>query len=443
MSLRTKAMWTAGLLTVLLQTGTAVAQTTPPAQLFKDGKGLFNRRIGLFVHWGIYAVDGYHEQQRWRQRMSRADYAKRVAGFTAEKFDADALVRAAESAGAEYIVFTTKHHDGFCMWDTRMTDFKVTKSPCGRDLLKELAEACRRRGMKLGLYYSNPDWNHPNGYIEALKDDHQIPPEPGDEPDLEKYVAYVKAQIRELMTNYGDICCLFWDIPPHVERPDMNALARELQPGILIDDRGWGGTGDYTTPERDYRADTQAAFAGRVEACNSVGSQSWGYRIDEDYHTGGDLTRSIDRYLSRGGNFLLNVGPKADGTLTPQATRLLAEVGRWYAKVKESYRDVETVTKAVRDPSCIVTRRGETTYFHFCKGLDATGVDLKPLREDPASVVLLNTGKPLPHRVETLPRNWQSGPSLHVWDIPADELANESVVIAAQKSRHVPLSVPR
>ena len=102
-----------------------------------------------------------------------------------------------------------------------------------------------------------------------------------------------------------------------------------------------------------------------------------------------------------------------------------------------------TVAKAVQDPSCIVTRRGETTYFHFCKGLDATGVDLKPLREDPASVILLNTGKPLPHRVETLPRNWQSGPSLHVWDIPADELANESVVIAAQKSRHVPLSVQR
>ena len=407
----------------------ASAEPTSAAQLFKDGKGLFNRRLGMFVHWGIYSVDGYHEQQRWRQRIGRAEYAKRVAGFTAEKFSAHELVRAAESAGAEYIVFTTKHHDGFCMWDTQATDFKVTKSPCGRDLLKELSEACRRRGMKLGLYYSNPDWNHPNAYNPLCKS-HQVLPEQGDVPDMEKYIAFVKAQIRELMTGYGVICCLFWDIPTNICRPEMNALVRQLQPGILIDNRGWGEGGDYTTPERDYKADTQAAFSGRVEACNSVGKQSWGFRFDEDYHTVGYLTRSIDRYLSRGGNFLLNVGPKADGTLSPQAMRLLAEVGRWYAKVKDSYRDVETVAKAVQDPSCIVTRRGDTTYFHFCKEpLDATGVDLKPLADDPATVVLLNTGKQLPHRIETLPRNWQSGPSLHIWDIPADELSNESIVI--------------
>ena len=388
---------------------------------------MFDRRLGMFVHWGVYSVDGYHEQQRWRQRLSRADYATRVKGFTAAKFRADELVDAAESAGAEYIVITTKHHDGFCLWDTKATDFNVMKSPCGRDLIGELAAACRRRGMHLGFYYSNPDWNHPNAYNP--KSSHQTPPEPGDRPDMDAYVAFVKTQITELMSNYGEICCLFWDIPTKIERPELNALVRQLQPNILIDNRGWGEGGDYSTPEREAGKDADAAFEGRVEACDSVGAQSWGYRVNEDYHTVGYLTRAIDRYLSRGGNFLLNVGPKADGTLTEDAKRLLAEVGRWYRAVKDSYRDVTTVPKAVADARCVVTRRGETSYFHFCGGLDASGVDLMPIKEMPCSVRVLNTGAPLKFAVETLPRNWQKGPSLHVWDIPVDALANECVIL--------------
>ena len=388
---------------------------------------MFDRRLGMFVHWGVYSVDGYHEQQRMRQRLSRADYATRVEGFTAAKFRADELVDAAESAGAEYIVITTKHHDGFCLWDTKATDFNVMKSPCGRDLVRELAAACRRRGMHLGFYYSNPDWNHPNAYNP--KSSHQTPPEPGDRPDMDAYVAFVKTQITELMSNYGEICCLFWDIPTKIERPELNALVRRLQPNILIDNRGWGEGGDYSTPEREAGKDADAAFEGRVEACDSVGAQSWGYRVNEDYHTVGYLTRAIDRYLSRGGNFLLNVGPKADGTLTADAKRLLAEVGRWYRAVKDSYRGVTTVPKAVADARCVVTRRGETSYFHFCGGLDASGVDLMPIKEMPRSVRVLNTGAPLKFAVETLPRNWQKGPSLHVWDIPTDALANECVIL--------------
>ena len=168
---------------------------------------MFDRRIGMFVHWGVHSVAGRHCQILWRDRMTRAEYEKLAERFTAEKFDADKFVDVAESAGADYIVFTAKHHDGFCMWDTATTDYKVTNTPVQRDVLAELAAACRRRGMKLGLYYSNPDWHHPNAHNPQST--HQIPLQPGDRPDMEKYAAYVKAQVTELLSNYGEIACFF------------------------------------------------------------------------------------------------------------------------------------------------------------------------------------------------------------------------------------------
>ena len=238
---------------------------------------MFERRLGMFVHWGVYSVGGWHEQEEMRRGMSREEYEKCAGRFRAEKFDADALVGVAESAGAEYIVFTSKHHDGFCMWDTKTTDFKVTNTPAKRDVLAELAAACRRRGMKLGLYYSNPDWHHPNAHND--KTTHQIPVQPGDEPDMEKYAEYVKAQVTELLTNYGEIVCFFWDIPTKTARPEMDELVRRLQPGIMVNNRGWGNecTSDYSTPERSYAA---GGSDGRhVEACDSVGAQSWGYPL--------------------------------------------------------------------------------------------------------------------------------------------------------------------
>ena len=393
---------------------------------FDDGRGLFNRRLGMFIHWGVYSVNGYHEQERMRKRMSRAEYEALTSRFTAEKFDADKFVDAAESLGAEYIVFTAKHHDGFCMWDTKTADFKVTNTPAKRDVVGVLAAACKRRGMKLGLYYSNPDWHHPNAYNPLST--HQVPPELGDEPDMVKYRGYVKAQITELLTNYGEIVCLFWDIPTKIAAPEMDELVRRLQPGIVINDRGWGNAGDYSTPERNIP--DGAAFTNRTEACDSVGMQSWGYRANEDYHTVGYLTRGIDSILSRGGNFLLNVGPKSDGTIPDEVLAILGKVGAWYRRVRESYSGVELVSGLIEDSRCLVTRRGCEIYLHYPKGLDSHGVDLKPLKDAPRSVMLLNRGQPLDFKVEMLPSNWrETTKSLHIWGIPTDELTNESAVI--------------
>jgi alpha-L-fucosidase len=388
---------------------------------------MFDRRIGLFLHWGIYSVNGWHEQEEMRRRVNRAEYEKSADRFVAQKFDADTFVRAAEILGADYIVFTAKHHDGFCMWNTGTTSFNVMNTPCGRDVLKEIANACRRRGMKLGLYYSNPDWHHPNAYNP--KSTHQIAPsDPRDRPDIEAYRRYVRAQVTELLTGYGEIVCFFWDIPTQIEDRSMNDLVRKLQPGIKINDRGWS-KGDYSTPERGIPEG--AAFTNLTEACDSVGAESWGYRANEDYRTVGYLTRAADRILSMGGNYLLNVGPKPDGAIPNESMRLLTAVGSWYAKVRESFCNVETDFNAVADDSCFVTRRGQTIYCHYPKGLSRTGVNLRPFNRLPSSCILLNTGKPLACELVDMPSCYRldCGKVLHLTGIPADELSNESVVI--------------
>ena len=397
---------------------------------------MFDRRLGMFVHWGIYSVGEWHEQEHWRRKMSRADYETYRMRFTAEKFSADAFIDVAESAGAEYIVITAKHHDGFCMWDTKTTDYNIMNTPARRDVLKELSEACKRRGMKLGFYFSNPDWHAP--FANNAKSSHQIPLEPGDKPDLARYIAYVKAQVTELCTNYGELCCFFWDIPTRIDLPEMDALVRRLQPGIMIDDRGWGNkaTCDYSTPERDYKWDTPSAK--KVEACDALGVHSWGYRLEEDYHTVGYLTRKIDSFLATGANFLLNVGPMSDGTIPAEQRALMADVGAWLRKTRESLRDVETVPGLVdaKKTHAVVTRRGKTVYVHFPQGLEATGVDLAPYDVLPKRATVLNTGTALSARVEVLP--WQVNrlggkPSLHLWGIPADALANECVVLKIEE----------
>ncbi len=387
---------------------------------------MFDRRVGMFVHWGIYSVGGYHEQERMRLNVPRAEYAKYVEGFAAEKFDADRFIDAAESLGAEYIVLTAKHHDGFCLWDTKTTDFNVMNAPAKRDIVAELSAACRRRGMRFGLYYSNPDWNHPNAYNP--RSTHQVPPEPGDRPDMAAYREFVKAQITELLTKYGEICCLFWDIPTHIPAPEMNELVRKLQPNIMIDDRGWGPGGDYSTPERGIP--DGAAFTRPTEACDSVGARSWGFRLNEDYRTLGYVTRSIDHILTMGGNFLLNIGPKPDGTIPDEALDLLKRTGDWYRRVRESYRDVTTEPWLVACDGVMATRRGDTVYIHCPKGLHSTGLDLMPISERPMKATLLNTGASVAWDRSILPGHHEvKRDFLHLTGLPADALANESAVI--------------
>lgn len=393
-----------------------------------------NQQFGLFIHWGLYALTAYQEQVRARLRLPRADYYRLMAAFNPVHFDPDAWVDLAWQAGMRYICFTAKHHDGFCLWDTHQTEFNIMNTPYGQDVLRLLADACARRGMKLSIYYSIPDWNHPNAYNPASS--HQCPPEAGDQPDSVRYRAFVKDQITELLTQYGPIYTLFWDIPPHIDDPSINAYVRQLQPGILINDRGYDA-GDFSTPER--RVPEGNRFSRMTEACQSVGRQSWGYRWQEDYYTTRHIKCSIDKIMAMGGSYLLNIGPMADGRIDPVSQSMIHSVGDWYGRIGESL----TGTEPLADPLCdsssgqpfLAVTKGDTWYLHFHDGLIAGGVTLKPLQKNPRSVVLLNDGSPVEHAVTTLPTSWQwdtcelDPPWLHLFNLPAEKFCHEPVVI--------------
>lgn len=386
-------------------------------------------KFGMFVHWGIYSLTGYHEQVRWRFFTPRAEYRKLMNEFNPVKYDPDEWVRLAKDAGMEYICFTTKHHDGFCMFDTKYTDFNIMNTPYHRDVLKELSEACARGGLALSLYYSNPDWDYKYGYNSHSS--HQMP-EKGDVEDIEKLKEFQKNQIRELLTNYGKIYTFFWDIPTNISDPSMNEFIRSLQPDILIDDRGWGDKGDFSTPER-FVPDGHK-FERMTEACQSVGEQSWGYCADEDYFTNRYLTASIDKIRAMDGSYLLNVGPMPDGRIPERSAEIVRRVGKWYNSVKEAF-DAEPYL--LENRALVCTKRGSTLYVHIPDGLNARGLTLKPIDVLPKSVTLLNDGRSLKYSITTRPedKGWSAPDNilrhqtLHIFDMPADEFADETMVL--------------
>ena len=397
-----------------------------------DRDWFFEKRFGLFMHFGLYAIEGWHEQDQMRRFIPRAEYVKRLPRFNPTEFDADRILDLAEEVGMGYVCLTTKHHDGFCLWDTAHTDFNVMNSPYGKDLIRQLADACHRRDFPLGLYYSVADWHHPNYPNEGRH--HELPgPEPGDSPDWQKYLAFLKEQVRELCTNYGPVRHFFWDMNvPEYQDPSINEMIRALQPAAVINDRGFD-EGDFGTPEREYQsAETAEAmqFAKPTEACNSVGTQSWGYRCDEDYYSTRFLIESMDKIFAKGGNYLLNVGPDADGTIPERAESILRSIGRWYARAKGAFEGAENVSNLTDNGDVMLTRRENEVFVHLSCPPRSDAVVLKPISEKPAEAVLLNTGKPVQTAVDLLPIHWASKqPYLRIKGLPIDDLANEVPVV--------------
>lgn len=387
--------------------------------LFKE------ERFGMFIHFGLYAQNGWHEQEMWRRRVPKEEYVRQAETFCPQKGCAEEWVKAAKAAGMQYICFTAKHHDGFCLWDTKYTDYNVMNTPYGSDLLAEVAEACRRHGLLLELYYSQPDWHYPLSV--NLGGDHQLDqPNEGDTPDEEGYKDYIRNQIRELLTGYGPIAALFWDIPPATVDPSINELVRSLMPGILINDRGYD-KGDYSTPERHV---PDGAFSRLTEGCQSVGAESWGYRRNEDYFTAGHLSDSIDRIMSRGGNYLLNVGPDGSGAIPEESRTLLKKVGKFYGYAKESYLDCETVGSRPYP----ITRKGSALYVHLPASFVKTGLSLSPIRTLPKRVSVLGWDRAVQWELAYLPTAFRQGAplpeeTLHVRDLPTEENAGYPMIL--------------
>jgi alpha-L-fucosidase len=391
--------------------GLAVRALAVPPRFGDARDWFFRKRFGLFIHWGLYAIPAWHEQHMYRLGWTREQYEPLMKQFNPARFSPDAWLDAARSTGMEYLCLTAKHIDGFCLWDTRETKFNVMNTPYGKDIVRQVAEACHRRGVPLELYYSVVDGNNPN-YPNAGRAHELKGPQPGDQPDLRKYIEFVKRQIRELCTNYGELHGIWWDANRTGYRDtSIGDTIRRLQPRAILNDRGFDD-GDYGTPERDYDTSVNkaVAFDKRVEACESIGYQSWGYSKDEDYYTPEYLIGSVHRIMAKGGNYLLNVGPMADGQFPREATELLGQIGGWYGKVKESLLDVEPGPLLSGAPKLVTTRRGNLLYVHLLTPPETGSVFLHPLEETPEEAVLLNTGQRLQCDVASLPRLFNQNP---------------------------------
>lgn len=324
--------------------------TETPEQKTERMQWWTDARFGMFVHWGLYALPARHEWVKHYERMTNEAYQKYFDHFDPDLYDPAEWARMAKNAGMKYVVLTSKHHEGFCMWDTKYTDYKVTNTPCGRDLLKEFVDAFRAEGLKVGFYYSLLDWHHPDFTIDrihpqrkdnATKEDYA---EMNKGKDMDRYRKYMKDQVTELLTNYGKIDIMWFDYSYPGENgkghedwdsEGLLALARSLQPGIIVDSRldlintpgGW----DFVTPEQ-YKVQEHPTVNGVEvpwETCQTF-SGSWGYYRDEQtWKSSEQLIGLLIETVSKGGNLIMNVGPTARGEFDSRAKERLEAFARW------------------------------------------------------------------------------------------------------------------
>jgi alpha-L-fucosidase len=386
------------------------------------------KRLGMFIHWGLYTIPAKHEQYWQRWKIPREEYIKLAEQFDPQKFDPVQWLDLAESAGMEYLCFTTKHHDGFCMWDSKETTFNVMNSPCKKDILGLLAAECHKRNFPLELYYSVVDWHHPA--YPNIGRHHEIITDPA-QHDMAAYVDYLKAQIKELCTNYGTIHGIWWDMNvPEYKDESVHQLIRELQPQALINNRGFGD-GDFSTPERDFDPEDANVQSEKnyktIECCQSVGINSWGYRKNEDYFSSAYFTEQIDSWLAKGCNYLLNIGPDADGVIPEQPTKIINNIGKWFNPVRESFNGQPE--RILTDNSLLTMRDGDTIYVHCPAGLTSSTLSLAPLTAEPTAVILMNDNRPLTWTFKpTMYRRHLDKPCLRICNIPVDELSGPAVI---------------
>lgn len=333
-----------------------------------------NDRFGLFVHWGIYSVAARHEWVQSREKRRTEEYGGYMHHFHADLYDPTSWARDAKAAGMKYAILTAKHHDGFAMWDTGASDFKITNAPTGRDVLREWVDAFRMEGIKVGFYYSVIDWHHPDYTMDSshpLRDTDWDVFNVG--RDMSRYREFMFAQVRELLTDYGKIDVMWFDwTPPEKsaadwDSPELVHMVRELQPGIILNDRiDYPEGADLVTPE-EYQAKSWPTRNGeRViwETCQTLNG-SWGY--DRDNHNWKSpellLTLLIDT-VSKGGNLLLNVGPTARGEIQPEARDTLARMGEWM-RVHHGAIYGCTATDYTPPADCRYTQNGDHLYLHI------------------------------------------------------------------------------
>ena len=326
-------------LSLLLVSLVSAQPSQPPLDTEERLRWFKNDKFGIFIHWGAYSVIGRHEWARHRFQIPQAEYDTYARQFNPVHFNAEEWMRIVKGAGARYVVITSKHHDGFAIWRSKASDYDIEITPYPGDPLKDLAAAARKENLRLGFYHSIMDWRHPL-YRPKRAWESKTPKAGGDN---NKYVDFMKEQIRELLTGYGDVAMMWFDgewehTLRDLKRDDeVYDFIRNLQPNCLINDRLYerqpGNKADFGTPEQFVPATGVLGPDGKPvlwESCVTINMDSWGYnKYETDFKTDRDLIRMLVEVVSKGGNLLLNVGPMPDGRIQPEFQTRLAAMGRW------------------------------------------------------------------------------------------------------------------
>lgn len=378
-------------------------------------------RFGMFIHWGLYAVPARGEWVRSNERMPEEKYMPFFREFDPPAAEPKAWVQAAKEAGMGYVILTAKHHDGFCLFDSELTDFKSTNTPMGRDIVREFLEAGREAGLKVGLYYSLIDWHHPDfpHYGDRYHPMRSDPAASNEERDFERYLAYMHGQVKELCTRYGRLDVLWFDFSYDQLRGEAwraNELAdmvRTLQTGILLNNRlevsgeGFGSLaqgepapchGDFVSPERMVPPEGLFDPQGRPlywETCTTM-NHSWGYCAGDPWYKPAPLLlKKLVECVSKAGNFLLNVGPDGNGRIPRQAMDTLKYLGQWMQINGESIRGCGP--SGMEKPEWgRITRRENVLYLHIYENalgpLPLYGIPAEKIR----AMRLLQDGREIP-----------------------------------------------
>ena len=344
----------------------------------KARKDFADAKFGIFLHWGLYSMFGQGEWYMTNENINCHEYAKVAQAFYPHNFNAHQWITAIKKSGARYITFTTRHHEGFSMWDTRQSDYNIMHTPYGKDIVKQLADECHRQQIGIHLYYSHLDWT---------RDDYPIgrtgrgTGRAAGKANWPAYYDFMNKQLTELLSNYGKINAIWFDgwwdhdqdsIPFNWELQEQYALIHRLQPACLI------GNNHHQHPfegediqifERDVPGENKAGLSGQdisrlpLETCQTMNGM-WGYKVkDQNYKTARDLIQLLVRTSGKGANLLLNIGPQPDGSLPAVALNRLEEIGKWLSENGETIYGTTGGEVAVGD-QVVSTRKGNKCYLH-------------------------------------------------------------------------------
>jgi len=373
-------------LSLMLFVTLAVAQewSETPEQKAERLSWWTEARFGMFIHWGLYAMPARHEWVKNREQITDEEYQKYFELYNPDLYDPAEWAKAAKNAGMKYMVVTSKHHEGFCLWDSKYTDYKATNTPYGKDLLKPMVEAFRAEGLKVGFYYSLIDWHHPEFTVDRIHPMRNNDKEraKNKDRDMNEYADYVYNQVEELLTTMGTIDLMWLDFsypgPDGKGRDDWKSerlikMVRRKMPNVIVNDRldlldttyGW----DFRTPEQFMPKEWVTMNGERVpwETCQTF-SGSWGYHRDEaSWKTPRQLVAMLIEVVSKGGNLLLNVGPTGRGTFDDRAMARLEALGRWMQNHDRSIYGCTQAPEEFQSPqNCFLTYNPELNrlYIH-------------------------------------------------------------------------------